>query len=539
MWLIDTTTLRLVEVRGPENQPYVALSHTWIEGEEVSFQEIWHPDTIRQKAGWAKITNTCRLARERDPPILFAWVDTCCIDKTSSASLSEAINSMFFWYQQAAVCYVYLSDLRAPENPAQLQLEFCRWFGRGWTLQELIAPSYVEFYDKFWICFGTKASLSSILSSVTRIDPVVLADCSLLPSIPVARRMSWAATRKTTRTEDLAYCLFGIFNVHLPLIYGEGEKAFIRLQEAIAQDTPDLTLFAWTAPEDQKYRGILARSPEEFKSCDDIHRVVTPADSLEGFAFTNNGLQITTNLHPTKIGEDDYNYLMDLKCVDLSSRQSDGMYRSVYVRLAKCSRGYIRYRYTTPVLSSMGLWTLKPRTIRIPKLLSTAESQLFETTLPYLFSVVVQNQSGCEMAPTEYQPDHLWNSRCLSFITERHAAFTASIKLKIRMRTKATADVLGFMSSPPAVYPLVTVEIGLGGAPRSTRHPVYGAGSRILGPWSFLWSEGGKPDQPRTPPSTSLTLRGRDDLKVSVSTTTTQRSGFETYGVVIDIRKAE
>jgi hypothetical protein len=195
----------------------------------------------RAKKGFSKIIETCRLARERG--LGYAWIDTCCIDKSSSAELTEAINSMFNWYKESAICFAFLSDLPASEcEVLENELRRCRWFTRGWTLQELIAPENVEFYDQGWQWRGTKKSLQQELFDITGIDHEILEDSNLLSTIPVARRMSWASTRKTSRVEDRAYSLLGLFDVNVPLIYGEGPKAFFRLQEEIMKQYNDLSL---------------------------------------------------------------------------------------------------------------------------------------------------------------------------------------------------------------------------------------------------------------------------------------------------------
>jgi hypothetical protein len=246
MWLINTSSLELQHVVDSTQETYIVLSHTWGDG-EVTFQELDQPAS-RSKAGFAKIENTCNLARKQG--FEWAWVDTCCIDKTSSAELSEAINSMFAWYRDSRVCFVYLADLEPilagtnDSDRASLlvkHLPQCRWFTRGWTLQELIASRNVEFYDQKWNFVGRKSELEGLLSRITNIDTSVLRDSSRLRAVPVARRMSWASTRQTTRKEDLAYCLLGIFDINMPLLYGEGEKAFLRLQEAIATEINDLS----------------------------------------------------------------------------------------------------------------------------------------------------------------------------------------------------------------------------------------------------------------------------------------------------------
>lgn len=152
-------------------------------------------------------------------------------------------------YKWSAVCFAFLSDLEPERDFGDDEnllgppgLSKCRWFTRGWTLQELIAPKRVEFYDRNWQIRGTRSSLQQELSLITLIDVDIIGDSNLLSTIPVGRRMSWAADRQTTRVEDRAYSLLGIFDVSLPLIYGEGPKAFIRLQEEIIKQHNDLSL---------------------------------------------------------------------------------------------------------------------------------------------------------------------------------------------------------------------------------------------------------------------------------------------------------
>jgi hypothetical protein len=146
---------------------------------------------------------------------------------------------MFRWYKNAQVCYVYLSDVTV-----ETEFHSSRWFTRGWTLQELIAPSNITFYDKDWDDVGTKQELGNYISDITGIDLGVLRGQDL-ELVSAAKKMSWAALRQTTRTEDVAYCLLGIFDVNMPLLYGEGKKAFIRLQEEIMKVSSDQSLFAW------------------------------------------------------------------------------------------------------------------------------------------------------------------------------------------------------------------------------------------------------------------------------------------------------
>ncbi|KAK0639127.1 hypothetical protein B0T16DRAFT_336794, partial [Cercophora newfieldiana] len=178
-----------------------------------------------------------RLRKQASVGVWFVPV-TCCIDKSSNTELCQAINSMYRWYREAVVCYTYLADV--PERG----FEESEWFDRGWTLQELIAPPLVVFFDAEWIRIGTKSSMSATISAVTCIPQKILltsnhADAS------VAQKMSWAAGRKTSVVEDRAYSLMGLFDISMPMIYGEGERAFVRLQEEILKMTDDLSIFVW------------------------------------------------------------------------------------------------------------------------------------------------------------------------------------------------------------------------------------------------------------------------------------------------------
>lgn len=241
----------------------------------------------------------------------YIWIDSCCIDKTSSSELAESINSMFRWYEESEVCYVYLSDFVSglsrscaedpvSFNPEQLAIfGSCRWFSRGWTLQELLAPKHVIFYDSQWKFFGQMNELASTIANITRIPPRALSHETALYNYTVAQKMSWAACRSTTREEDMAYCLLGLFSI---LVYGEGgRRAFIRLQEAIMKETNDLSLFAWTSESDDFYRGALARSPSEFYYAG-LTASLNPIGTNPEFTMTNKGLKIEKELLETTGG---------------------------------------------------------------------------------------------------------------------------------------------------------------------------------------------------------------------------------------------
>ncbi|KAF4927088.1 Vegetative incompatibility protein HET-E-1 [Colletotrichum viniferum] len=248
MRLIHIETLRIHEFLGPP-PPYAILSHTWEQG-EVTFHDV-SEENADGKPGWLKVTSFCRIVNQYLlEPVEYVWVDTCCIDKSSSAETSEAINSMFRYYQEATYCFVYLVDVVYDSFGELFHTVFVnsRWFTRGWTLQELIAPPELMFFDMNWKYIGTKIDLAAFISEKTKVDIRTLISGDW-PGASIARRMSWASTRQTTRPEDMAYCLLGLFGVHMPLIYGEGPKAFVRLQEEILKESDDYSILAWNASE--------------------------------------------------------------------------------------------------------------------------------------------------------------------------------------------------------------------------------------------------------------------------------------------------
>ena len=241
MWLLNTVHLRLMHFAYPPAQ-YAILSHVW-EANETTFQNI--QASVRRLS--IKIVDACKYAA--DDGFEWIWIDTCCIDKTNSTELSEAINSMFAWYARSTVCYAYLADVRKADNMVEHVAAFkrSRWHTRGWTLQELLAPTEVRFLSAEWEFIGNKNFLAPLLEEATGVHRDILRHGDL-SSVSVAERMSWASSRQTTRLEDEAYCLMGIFNVNIPVIYGEGLSAFRRLQEAIMRTSPDQTLFLWGTP---------------------------------------------------------------------------------------------------------------------------------------------------------------------------------------------------------------------------------------------------------------------------------------------------
>ncbi|KAF9071573.1 hypothetical protein BDP27DRAFT_511727 [Rhodocollybia butyracea] len=312
---------------------YAILSHPW-EEEEVTFQYIHDLSTAKNMKGYSKIMRVCELARSDD--YKYIWIDTCCIDKSSSAELSEAINSMYGYYREAEVCYAYLADVQSnlPRQLFETAFCECKWFTRGWTLQELLAPMTVIFFARDWKEIGTKASLQGIITNITGIPPQVLL-MNGAGEISIAKRMSWGAGRKTTRIEDKAYSLMGTdgFGVFMPTIYGEGPNAFTRLQEEILKVSDDQTIFAWKANTQSVVSGgLLATSPDDFGESGGYERFDRP-DTRRPYSMTNLGLQIRLPLIPRNRHDE---FLALLNC----RQQGTLEYLAIYVKRSHVSDGH-------------------------------------------------------------------------------------------------------------------------------------------------------------------------------------------------------
>lgn len=245
--------------------PYAILSHTWgPDGEEVTFQDLKSRWRRKKKAGFTKIQFCGEQAQKAG--LKHWWVDTCCIDKSNHSELSEAIASMFRWYRDATKCFVYLSDVSVDANSTsqdQWESDFRRskWFTRGWTLQELLAPTSVEFFSREGTWLGDKLSLELQIHEITEI-PILALRGTPLSHFSVNERMLWAAKRNTKKKEDEAYCLLGIFDVFLPLIYGEGQNAFSRLRKEIDLSTggePQTSTRTWTVIPFRRDRDFVER----------------------------------------------------------------------------------------------------------------------------------------------------------------------------------------------------------------------------------------------------------------------------------------
>lgn len=468
MKLLNCTTLRIEEFFGPSVPPYAILSHRWEAG-EVTYQEVMNLQGLDQKAGWVKVREACRVARSKGYD--YAWVDTCCINKQDLTELTEAINSMFQWYAKAGVCFAYLSDV----PPGQSSIESSLWFTRGFTLQELIAPNEVEFLDSEWHPIGTRATRCNEIHLRTRIDKEVLLRGAtsgrtverILDDIPLARRMSWASGRTTTREEDVAYSLLGVFGINMPLLYGEGKNAFMRLQTEIMKEKNDMTLFAWVSspakPDQQgtpRYRGILATSPREFEHASDLvfskditynpevsfakskhntERLTEQQLTLDQYAMTNKGLRIDTELNT---GKDKTQYLR-LGC----RRNGWDPEESASISLIHHGGGvFLRSQpskiFTINNVSREGKMTLyvKKHTEEEPPVVAGYEQSFCEA---YQFHYDPQDMERMRVVPAS-----MWNEQKRMFVTKNVDSFNGFAQFRM-VRERSTHDFIvacGFTS---------------------------------------------------------------------------------------------
>ncbi|QYS98748.1 ANK_REP_REGION domain-containing protein [Trichoderma simmonsii] len=333
MRLINVKTFKLEEFLDYQAPPYAILSHTWgDDSEELSFRDVEDGNINKLGIGSVKFRGCCRQAAEDS--LGYAWIDTCCIDKTNLVELSEAINSMFRWYQRASICYAFLSDVPSDDHFKQKSSKFrrSRWFQRGWTLQELLAPKTMRFYGAIspsdthsgqafvdtnlvqeWHLLGNKGNMSTTIASITGIPRHYLLGITALHTASVAQRMSWAAHRDTKRKEDLAYCLLGIFNITMPMIYGEGgEQAFFRLQEQIMKVTRDDSILAWGLGTDDSSTSdtgnitagrIVAKGPADFTHSGNIVRRDQTLKYTSSVDMSGGSIRAHLPLHTTLTGE--------------------------------------------------------------------------------------------------------------------------------------------------------------------------------------------------------------------------------------------
>ncbi|KAF5609536.1 heterokaryon incompatibility protein het-E-1 [Fusarium subglutinans] len=471
MYLINVSTLKLEEFYSSVPE-YAILSHTWGQAsEEVLFQEmLTNSSDVKLKKGYKKI-ELCAKQAQKDG-LDYCWVDTCCIDKSRSAELSEAINSMFSWYRNSAVCYLYLEDVIHKEHPGRIDesLGEARWFTRGWTLQELLAPRARQFFDANWTMIGeisknryrehlvngffrmdTTAdeegdpqelegmSLASQVAQITGIPRKVLY-IGDLGSFSAATRMSWAARRRTTRIEDQAYCLLGIFDVHMPLLYGEGNHAFIRLQEEIVKKEPDHTLFAWrsepTSPA-PTFSGLLAPSPGNFYS--DHCRGILPKQVDLPYEMTNKGLHLQVRLVEHNPGSDEFYAILSI--THQSDTKKDIWYGIKLGRLDSCGQyarintgeQLVREVETTRTLS------IKPTHIYIQHFIRH-NSPLYGRNKP---STVVLGCAMESMSLTilEASGSKSWDSESFTFLPSKDDLFYARLAFHCRPNLKGSSPL--------------------------------------------------------------------------------------------------
>lgn len=282
---------------------YAVLSHRWSLEGEPTFQMVTEKGLEGDAPGIQKLKKFCDAAETLGCRL--AWADTCCIDKTSSAELDEAILSMFKWYRNSAVCVVHLAmatdQNSIPNDP---------WFTRGWTLQELLAPARIKFYGADWTplsIFPNDKKNTDIMRAVSEITGIDLRNLRYFSPglLNVREKMLWASSRKTTRVEDIAYSLLGIFDISMPIAYGEGKRAFRRLMEAIVHGCREWQIFAWAGPH-SPYATPFPESPSGYHALTDataalmqsslasrpVHR---PWDLHVGYPFyamTKKGLEL-------------------------------------------------------------------------------------------------------------------------------------------------------------------------------------------------------------------------------------------------------
>ncbi|KAI6028861.1 hypothetical protein F5J12DRAFT_398310 [Pisolithus orientalis] len=273
---------------------YCILSHRWTT--EVTYEEmesltkIENKNEIRSRSGYQKILRCCE--RTQCDGLGLLWIDTCCVDFSNVPETSDVINSMFQLYQNSKYCYAYLHDTSVFPTRRDDKMfgrfdGWPEWFSRGWTLQELIAPENLRFFNKDWEYVGDKRSLAPKLAEITKVPVRVLRDglSSYHPS--AAQVISWAADRRTLCVEDRAYSLLGLLDVNMPVLYGEGKRAFLRLQLEVMRMSNDQSIFAWKHSVTCSVRwtgGVLADDPIFFRDCHDVIKM-EPKEFYEGLSL--------------------------------------------------------------------------------------------------------------------------------------------------------------------------------------------------------------------------------------------------------------
>lgn len=367
MRFLNTENFKLHDSKGPPPS-YSVFSHAH-GNDDIGFDDFRFPEMLPRKSGFHRLWQACNRARNHGSKWL--WCDAVCIDRGSSAALTEAFNSLAQIYQDCTFSIIYLEDLSPGDcNDVGLEnrLANCAWLRNVWVLPHLIFPKHSFIYDRDWTEIGTKASLARQLSLVTSIEQSVLVNPAALGEYSIAKRMSWASQLNASRTEDRSFALLGILGVHMPIVYGEGHKAFIRLQEEILRDTNDYSLFAWRPEVPQEYRGLLAYSPAEFQHFHEgpngpfrikgevqpisagiiihahfhkvDHDIVLPLESTEGFIYSirlsKSGQGFVRNCSTSEINLGQFSWLQQPPSKDTQidpKQQERGTGRSVVLRV--------------------------------------------------------------------------------------------------------------------------------------------------------------------------------------------------------------
>lgn len=350
MRLLSTHTIQVDEVRtdpGSIIPSYAVLSHVH-EGDELSILDIaslhgyWESSAggstlpVSKQKSFEKIRRAARTARQHGHR--YIWIDTCCIDHSNPADVYEAINESFSWFQEAAACYTYLADVEPTDRDdpyaEKSSFRYSRWFKRAWTLPELLAPEKMEFYAQDWSHIGSKTNdkFLKLLSKASGIPADVLTGERDLDDVSISTRMQWAARRQASRTEDVGYSLLGIFGVHMNINYGEGNNAFVRLQQEILPKTHDHSLFAWFLDDEPaqihgqsgeiKMFGLLADSPVRFAKTGNLKPLTHPTIAENPWGMTGKGLRAGFIIRPcTEFGyaTDVFQARLNCEPMDLST----------------------------------------------------------------------------------------------------------------------------------------------------------------------------------------------------------------------------
>ena len=351
MRLLNARTLKFHEFsRNPPR--YSILSHTWgWDEDEVSYRDIIDSVGAGRRA-WSQKVIPCA-ARVIQDGYEYVWIDTCCIDKSSTVEVSEAINSMYRWYHDAQQCYVALLDVPVYDTDPQANTsKFCqsRWFTRGWTLQELLMPKIVYFFNAGWKYLGSRNDLAPLLWNITGIGAAYLTNNDTFQKASIAVRIYWASRRETKRPEDQSYSLLGLFGVSMPPIYGEGaEQAFLRLQKQILETQADDSILAWGISPglsssliiDKSPSSLLAQSPSDFLFSGDVAATVNDS-STDMIATSSCIVTSTTALFQIRAyrceTEPGYGYIK-LKCRLRVNDHGIIKYRSIAMPIAWSDTG--------------------------------------------------------------------------------------------------------------------------------------------------------------------------------------------------------